>query len=83
MSMKNDASPESKRSSDGWTLQFTIEAGRAQEYIELYQSLGNEVHVRAVDPESLPDEDCSTCLKAASDRYVAIYTRPARVETAR
>lgn len=59
----------------GWTRQFTVEVERADEYVELYQSLGNETRVEAFSPESVNEEACATCLLAACDRYVVIYTR--------
>jgi hypothetical protein len=60
----------------GWTCQFTVEAERADEYVELYESLGNEVLVKPVTPGLQVAEECTTCLLAACDRYVVIYTRP-------
>ena len=60
----------------GWTRQFTIEAGRADEYVELYEEMGNEVRVEPVTPDLMVAEECATCLLAACDRYVIIYTRP-------
>ncbi|MGD1995231.1 MAG: hypothetical protein PVH62_00510 [Anaerolineae bacterium] len=60
----------------GWTRQFTIEAERADEYVELYESLGDEVRVESVMPGPTIAEECAACLLAACDRYVVIYTRP-------
>jgi len=67
-----------------WTRQFTIEAGRADEYVELYESLGDEVRVELVTPELMAAlrpaqdmaEECTICLLADCDKYVVIYTRP-------
>lgn len=59
----------------GWTRQFTIEAERVDEYVELYESMGNEVRVELVTPELMAAEECATCLLAASDAYRIIYTR--------
>jgi len=67
-----------------WTCQFTIEAERAEEYVELYEEMGNEVRVEPVIPELMAAlrqaqdvaEECATCLLAACDKYVVIYTRP-------
>jgi len=59
----------------GWIRQFTIEAERADEYIELYKSMGHEVRVEPVTPDLMADEECATCLLAACDEYVIIYTR--------
>ena len=60
----------------GWIRQFTVEVERADEYAELYESLGNEVRVEPVTPDLQVAEECATCLLAACDRYVVIYTRP-------
>ena len=59
----------------GWTRQFTIEAERADEYVELHEEMGNEVRVEPVTPDLMVAEECATCLLAACDRYVVIYTR--------
>ena len=60
----------------GWTRQFTTEVERANEYVELYESLGNEVRLEPVTPELLVAEECAACILAARDRYRVIYTRP-------
>ena len=60
----------------GWICQFTIEAERAQEYVELYEEIGLEVRVEPVTPDLMVSEECATCLLAACDKYVVIYTRP-------
>jgi hypothetical protein len=60
----------------GWIRQFTIEAERADEYVELYESLGNEVRVEPVTPDLLVSEGCAACIMAARERYRVIYTRP-------
>lgn len=60
----------------GWIRQFTVEIERVDEYVELYQSLGNEVRIEALSPELMDEEACATCLLAACERYVVIYTRP-------
>ena len=64
---------------EGWIRQFIIEAERADEYVELHESLGNEVRVLQVSPETLPAEECTECIMAAPDRFVVIYTRPREI----
>ncbi len=59
----------------GWTRQFTIETKRADEYVELYEEMGHEVRVEAVTPDLMAAEECATCLLAACNEYVIIYTR--------
>jgi len=68
----------------GWEPQFTVEAERADEYVELYEEMGLEVRVEPVTPDLMVSlrqaqgmaEECATCLLAMCDRYVLIYTRP-------
>jgi deoxyadenosine/deoxycytidine kinase len=60
----------------GWIRQFTVEAERADEYVELYEEMGHEVRVEPVTPDLMVSEECAACLLAACDKYVIIYTRP-------
>jgi len=53
---------------------FIVEAERAGEYVELYESLGEEVRVELVTHDLLTPEGCATCLLATCDKYVVIYT---------
>ena len=78
--MNSNPSPASDLTPGGWTFQFTIEAERAQEYIELYKSLGNEVQIRTLNPGNPQNDACCNCLNAASGRYIAIYTRSGNAE---
>ena len=74
--MIGDHTPDDEPAAHGWKAQFTIESERAQEYIELYESLGNEVRIEPLEPARLQDDECSTCLMEDCDRYTVIYTRP-------
>jgi hypothetical protein len=78
--MTSDRTHVDDQFANEWTLQFTIEAERAKEYIDLYRSLGNEVRIEVVDPDSM-QEDCSSCLKAASDKIGAICIRFSKTES--
>jgi hypothetical protein len=60
----------------GWTRQFTIELERADEYVELCESLGDEVRVEPVTSDLMVAEECATRLIAACDKYMVIYTWP-------
>jgi deoxyadenosine/deoxycytidine kinase len=60
----------------GWVRRFTIEAERAAEYVELYESLGDEVRLEPVTPELLVSAECTACILAAREKYRVIYTRP-------
>jgi hypothetical protein len=57
----------------GWVKQFTTAEPRLSEVVQLYQSLGFEVHLEPMTPgegEGL----CQQCIFAACD-YQTIYTR--------
>lgn len=58
----------------GWIRQFTTEEPRLSEAVELYQSLGYEVHL---EPANLNEksEICKACIQANCDRYKTIYIR--------
>jgi hypothetical protein len=58
---------------EGWEKKFTIEEHRVEEYIELYESLDQEVRVESVVPGEM--EGCVECFKADCDKYQVIYTR--------
>ncbi|MFX0014785.1 MAG: hypothetical protein ACFFB2_00705 [Promethearchaeota archaeon] len=58
---------------EGWERKFTIEEFRVSEYVELYQSLNQEVRVEPVIPGEM--EGCAECFKADCDKYRIIYTR--------
>ena len=60
----------------GWIRRFTIEVERADEYVELYKSLGEEVRLEPATPDLMAAEECTICLLTACDKYVIIYTRP-------
>lgn len=59
---------------EGWTRRFTIDEPRLSEAVELYKSLGYEVHL---EPASFDEaiEECKTCLLADCSKYKTIYTR--------
>ena len=61
----------------GWEKKFTIEEHRVEEYIELYESLDQEVRVEPVVPGEM--EGCAECFKADCDKYRVIFTRLKKV----
>ncbi len=73
---EEQSTPAQEFEAQGWIRQFTIEAERVDEYVELYESLGNEVRVEPVTPDVMQAEECATCLLAACDKYRVIFTRP-------
>lgn len=69
---------QSRIKKEGWIKQFTIEDNRIDEFVKLYESLGQEVQVVAVIPSE--NEDCQTCYMAECTKYRTIYTRPCQKE---
>ena len=61
--------------SQGWVRQFTIDADRVDEYIELYEELGEEVRIEPLTPDLMVNEECTTCILNECEKYVIIYTR--------
>ncbi len=55
---------------EGWKKAFTVEKERAEEYVELYESMGYDV--RVVDASSC-DSECNVCYLAGG--YVEIWIR--------
>lgn len=59
---------------------------RLSEAVELYRSMGYEVHLEplpVVDCKSADEEsgECRACFKGFEDQYKTIYTRPKGVES--
>lgn len=66
---------EAELAAQGWTRRFVALPPRLRESVELYRSLGFEVHLEAEAPEELPPQcrGCAVTLGLAR----AVYTRPA------
>lgn len=60
---------------EGWQREFVVEAGRVDEYVELYQSVGKEVRVEPVLPEDMTLPECADCALVLCREYKIIYTR--------
>jgi hypothetical protein len=60
----------------GWIRQFTVDSDRVDEYISLYESLGNDVLVEPMTPDLMTSEECAACLSDECDKSVIIFTRP-------
>lgn len=58
----------------GWVRQFTAEEPRLSEAVEMYESLGFEVHLEPVTLEEL-GEECGECFKVEPGKCKTIYTR--------
>jgi len=59
----------------GWTRRFMADPDRCAEAEEVYRSLGLEVHLESLVPETAYPE-CADCHFAACRTYRVIYTRP-------
>ncbi len=60
----------------GWTRQFLADEPRLSEAVDLYRSLGLEVHLEPLSPAE--EGECRSCLEANLERFKVIYTRPTR-----
>jgi hypothetical protein len=67
--------PKQNLESQGWVRQFTIDADRADEYIELFEELGEEVRIEPLTPDLMLTEECTTCILNECDKYLIIYIR--------
>ena len=64
---------------EGWVQQFLACEPRLSEAIELYESIGFEVHLQPVIPGEI-DAECKVCYEIEPDRYKTIYTRSKKVK---
>lgn len=61
---------------EGWVRRFVAEEPRLSEAVELYLSLGMEVHLEPLELDELQEEgQCTECLRGSRDRMRVIYTR--------
>ncbi len=58
----------------GWERRFMADGKRLNEYVELYQSLGYEVHTETVLPDEIGPE-CNDCRLVVCRQFVTVYTR--------
>jgi hypothetical protein len=59
---------------EGWKRQFTTDEPRLSEAVELYRSLGFEVHLEPA-AFSNKNEICKACMQIDCQRYKTIYIR--------
>jgi hypothetical protein len=59
----------------GWRRQFTTDEPRLSEAVELYRSLGFEVHLEPATFD-VENEICKVCVQSNCGRYKTIYIRP-------
>ncbi len=75
--MSNLEKREEELRKEGWVKQFTASEPRLSEAVELYESLGFEVHLEPVRLEEL-SEECKACFEFAPEECKTIYTRRIR-----
>ncbi len=66
--------PDPRLVAEGWVRRFMADGKRLREYVELYQSLGFEVHTEAVMPEEIGPE-CTDCGLIMCRQFLTLYTR--------
>ena len=76
MVSKSQAEMRAELEKEGWIRQFTADEPRLSEAVEMYKSLGFQVHLEPMVPDE-NSEECAACLEVMCDRYKTIYTRPA------
>jgi hypothetical protein len=69
-----DPVPDPALVAQGWQRRFMADPQRLKEARALYQELGHEVLVVAVEPEEL-SVACGDCRVAVCHIYATIYTR--------
>lgn len=62
-----------KLADEGWERRSSYDEPRLSELVEMYQELGYEVRLEALDLEEEPG--CSACLKANPEQFKTVYTR--------
>ena len=67
-------SKEEELKREGWMRQFTTDEPRLSEAVELYRSLGYEVHL---EPAAFNEENetCKMCVQADCQKHKTIYIR--------
>ena len=66
--------PDRRLVAEGWARRFMADGKRLKEYVELYQSLGFEVHTEAVLPDEIGPE-CGDCRLIMCRQFLTLYTR--------
>ena len=59
---------------EGWVKQTTIGEPRLSEIVQLYRSLGYEVHIEPVKLDEL-DEECRSCYESEIDEVKTVYIK--------
>lgn len=69
-------------SANNWERRSIVDDSRLSELVEIYESLGFEVHLEPVTPEvmELLNGECNTCYIKNQERFKIIYTRENSLE---
>ena len=59
---------------EGWVKQFTTDEPRLSEAVELYKSLGYEIHLEKAEFNK-DNETCKTCFQVDCNKCKTIYIR--------
>jgi hypothetical protein len=65
---------ERKLTKKGWVKQTTIGEPRLSEIVELYKSLGYEVHLEPVKLSEL-NEECRRCYELEGNKVKTVYVK--------
>jgi hypothetical protein len=65
---------EEELTKQGWKKQFTTCEPRLSEAVQLYKSLGYDVHLEPLTKNGIEGE-CRTCMEFDIDKFRTIYTR--------
>ena len=68
----SDSTRQAELEAQGWEARFIADEPRLSEAVELYESLGMEVHLEPVRPGSA---ECTACMEECPERFKMIYTR--------
>ncbi len=83
--MAGSSKREDELIQEGWTRRFVASEPRLSEAVELYRSMGYEVHLEPLprvdcDSADKGSEECRACFEGFEEQYKIIYTRPERGE---
>ena len=67
-------SQERELEKEGWERRSIVDEPQVKELVDLYESLGFEIHVEPVRSEEMVGE-CTECFEKDCIKYKAVYTR--------
>jgi hypothetical protein len=69
-----DRPPKPELVAQGWQRRFVTDGRRLREYVELYESMGFEIHAEPLEPEEV-SPDCGDCRLIILLQFHTLYTR--------